>query len=151
MVTANHKDAVVQLDRRVALVENKLSVQDINARIHVNNNTQEIDIETKCGKIAVAENAIVIHNLAYQQKDAEDVNKLLSRGLNLGMKAKTVHRAPSRYHFAGVLNVEMHSLDDKVATLKRRAMITNSNQFDNVVIESFKTPTHVLIEKKLIH
>ena len=144
----NHKDAVVQLDRRVALVENKLSVQDNNARIHVNNNTQEIDIETKCGKIAVAENAIVIHNLSYQQKDAEDVNKLLSKGLNLSMKAKTVHRAQSRNNNAGVLTVEMHSLDDKAAALKKRAMLTNSNQFHNVVIESFKTPTHVQIENK---
>ena len=90
----------------------------------------------------------MIHNLAYQQKDTEDVYKLLSRGLNLGMKAKTVHKAPSRYHNAGVLTIEMHSLDDKVATLIRRVMLTNSNQFYNVVIESFKTPTHVQIENK---
>ena len=119
----NHKDAVVQLDRRVALVENILSVQDNNARIHVKNNTQGTDIETKCGKIAVAENAIVIHNLSYQQKDAEDVNKLLSKGFNLGMKAKTVYRAQSRNHNAGVLTVEMHSLDDKAAAPKKRTML----------------------------
>ena len=49
----NHKYAVVQLDRRVTLVENKLSVQGNNDCLHVNNNTQQIDIETKCGKIVL--------------------------------------------------------------------------------------------------
>ena len=64
------------------------------------------------------------------------------------MKAKTVHRAQSRNYNAGVLTVEMHSQDDKVAALKKRLMLTNSNQFHNVVFESFKTPTHVQIENK---
>ena len=86
----------------------------------------------------------MIHNLASRQKDVEDVNKMMSRGLNVGIKAKTIHRAPSRYHNAGVLTVEMHSLDDKAAVLK----LTNNNQLNNVVIESFKTPTHVQIENK---
>ena len=64
------------------------------------------------------------------------------------MKAKTVHRASFRYHNAGMLTVEMHSLDDKVAAIKKRAMLTKINQFDNVAFESFKTPTHVQIENK---
>ena len=64
------------------------------------------------------------------------------------MKVKTVHRAPFRYHNAGMLTVEINSLDGKVAAIKRRAMLTKSNQFDDVVFESFKTPTHVQIENK---
>ena len=129
-------------------MEIKLSEQGNSPCLHVNNNTQQTDIQIKCGRIVVAENAIVILNLAYQQKDAKYVNKLLSRGLNLSMKAKTVHRAPFKYHNAGMLTVEMHSLDDKVAAIKKRAMLTKINQFDNVAFESFKTPTHVQIENK---
>ena len=146
-----NKDWVIQLDQRIKLVENKLSEQSaiaqVNNNIH-NTNDRKPTNETTCGKIVVAENAIVIHNLAYRQRDVEDVNKMMSRGLNLGIKAKTIHRAPSRYHNAGVLTVEMHSLDDKAAVLKRRALLSNNNQLNNVVIKSFKTPTHVQIENK---
>ena len=146
-----NKDSVIQLDQRIKLVENKLSEQSaiaqVNNNIH-NTNDRKPTNETTCGKIVVAENAIVIHNLAYRQRDVEDVNKMMSRGLNLGIKAKTIHRAPSRYNNAGVLTVEMHSLDDKAAVLKRRAILTNNNQLNNVVIKSFKTPTHVQIENK---
>ena len=146
-----NKDSVIQLDQRIKLVENKLSEQSaiaqVNNNIH-NTNDRKPTNETTCGKFVVAENAIVIHNLAYRQRDVEDVNKMMSRGLNLGIKAKTIHRAPSRYHNAGVLTVEMHSLDDKAAVLKRRAILTNNNQLNNVVIKSFKTPTHVQIENK---
>ena len=148
--TDKNKDSVIQLDQRNKLVENKLSEQSAIAQVNNNiyNTNEKPTNETTCGKIVVAENAIVIHNLAYRQKDVEDVNKMMSRGLNLGIKAKTIHRAPSRYDNAGVLTVEMHSLDDKAAVLKRRAILTNNNQLNNVVIESFKTPTHVQIENK---
>ena len=139
-----NKDSVIQLDQRIKLVENKLSEQSAIAQVNNNIHTNE----TTCGKIVVAENAIVIHNLAYRQRDVEDVYKMMSRGLNLGIKAKTIHRAPSRYNNAGVVTVEMHSLDDKAAVLKRRAILTNNNQLNNVVIKSFKTPTHVQIENK---
>ena len=75
---------------------------------------------------------------------------MMSRGLNLAIKAKTIHRVSSRYHNAGVLTVEMHSPDDKAAVLnsEKEAILTNNNQLNNVVIESFKTPTHVQIENK---
>ena len=146
-----NKDSVIQLDQRIKLVENKLSghsaIAQVNNNIH--NTNEKPTNEITCGKIVVAENAIVIHNLAYRQKDVEDVNKMMSRGLNLGIKAKTIHRAPSRYHNAEVLTVEMHSLDDKAAVLKRRAILTNNNQLNNVIIEIFKTPTHVQIENKI--
>ena len=151
--TDKNKDSVIQLDQRIKLVENKLSEQSAIAQVNnnIHNTNEKPTNETTCGKIVVAENAIVIHNLAYRQKDVdivEDVNKMMSRGLNLGIKAKTIHRAPSRYHNAGVLTVEMHSLDDKAAVLKRKAILTNNNQLNNVAIESFKTPTHVQIENK---
>ena len=45
----NHKDEVVQLDRRVTLVEIKLSEQGNSPCLHVNNNTQQTIIRTKCG------------------------------------------------------------------------------------------------------
>ena len=145
--TDKNKDSVIQLNQRIKLVENKLSEQSAIAQVNNDIHNEKPTNETTCGKIVVAENAIVIHNLAYRQKDVDDVNKM-SRGLNLGIKAKTIHRAPSRYHNAGVLTVEMHSLDDKAAVMKRRAILTNNNQLNNVVIESFKTPTHVQIENK---
>ena len=62
---------MVQLDRCVTLVEINLSEQGNNPCLHVNNNTQQTGIQTKCGRIVVAENAIVILNLAYQQKYAK--------------------------------------------------------------------------------
>ena len=94
--TDKNKDSVIQLDQRIKLVENKLSEQSAIAQVNnnIHNTNEKPTNETTCGKIVVAESAIVIHNLAYRQKDVEDVNKMMSRGLNLGIKAKTIHRAP---------------------------------------------------------
>ena len=89
---------------------------------------------------------MIILNFPYGQKDREDVDELISRGLGLNIRAKSVHRAPSKGYNAGVLTIELASQDDKADLMRNKYKLRRNDRYSNVYIDSVNPHRNIHVE-----
>ena len=81
------------------------------------------------------ESSLIINNLLYAQKDEADVKCLLDSGLHLQIRVKSVSRAPSVHHNAGILTVELATAEDKYLVLQNKRKLRYNAKYADVYIE----------------
>ena len=123
------QDRILQIENRLNNIENKRSTPSTSGNNGNEIALQENNIDSK------NENSVIILNFPYGQKDREDVDELINRGLGLNIRAKSVHRAPSKDYNAGVLTIELSSQDDKAALIRNKYKLRRNECYSNVYID----------------
>ena len=67
-------------------------------------------------------------------KDDDDARSLISDGLGLNSEIRLTHRAPSINHDAGVLTINLASLDEKRKVMANKWKLSNSEKYYHVYI-----------------
>ena len=93
--------------------------------------------------------SVIIRNLPYGMKDAEDCHQMLHDGLGLDLNIKSTQRAPSVNNNAGVLTIELHNNNDKEMIMNKKSLLRLSEKYYNVYIDESSTHVHQIIERKL--
>ena len=93
--------------------------------------------------------SVIIRNLPYGMKDAEDCHQMLHDGLSLDLNIKSTQRAPSVNNNAGVLTIELHNNNDKEMIMKKKSLLRLSVKYYNVYIDESSTRVYQIIERKL--
>ena len=94
--------------------------------------------------------SIIIRNLPYGMRDAEDCNQMLHDGLGLDLNIKSTQRARSVNNNAVVLMIELHNNNnDKEIILNKKSQLRLSEKYYNVYIDESSTHVHQIIERNL--
>ena len=93
--------------------------------------------------------SVIIRNLPYGMKDAEDCHQMLHDVLGLDLNIKSTQRAPSVNNNAGVLTIELHNNNDKEMIMNKKSLLRLSEKYYNVYIDESSTHVHQIIERKL--
>ena len=148
------KRDLTQLQMSVKNAAQNQLIADYENRLKIVENIVKQKNETEVGSLNITnESSLIINNLPYAQKDEADVNCLLDSGLHLQMRVKSVSRAPSVHHNAGILTVELATVEDKYLVLQNKRKLRYNAKYADVYIEDnsrMDVHAHSRIEQKCI-
>lgn len=127
------------LEERIKSIEDKMR-------------TQRSEEHTPATTVDVGENtddcSIRIHNMPYGQKDNEDVCKLVRDGLGLSIRPKSIYRASSIYNKAGVVTVNLNSVQEKTQVMEKKQNLRTHQSYAYIYIENGNIPIQQRIHRK---
>ena len=130
------KRDLTQLQMSVKNAAHNQLIADYKNRLKIVENIVKQKNETYVESLNITnESSLIINNLPYAQKDEADVNCLLDSGLHLQMRVKSVSRAPSVHHNAGILTVELATAEDKYLVLQNKRKLRYNAKYADVYIE----------------
>ena len=137
LMEENSKTASDSLEKRITAIENSLNSHSATPNaVHTASNEHR-------------DRMVTVSNLPYGMKDEDDANKLLREGLRLNVAVKSIPRAPSVYNRAGVITIELESIEDKMLIMKNKWELHQLDKYYALYINDDCHNNPKIIQEKL--
>ena len=137
LMEKNSKTASAFLEKRITAIENRLNSHSATPNAAHSASNEHGD------------RMVTVSNLPYGMKDEDDVNKLLREGLRLNVAVKSILRAPSVYNRAGVITIELESIEDKMLIMRNKWKLRQLDKYYDVYVNDDCHNNPKIIQEKL--